>query len=288
MNVDNAIAIIGGSGLYQLPGFHEGEEFFLETPFGEPSDVIRSGDFQGRRIYFLPRHGRGHRIAPHEINHRANLHALRSLGVRWVICVTAVGSLQEEHRPRDIVLIDQFYDRMSSRAEHTFFGNGLVGHVSMADPICPDLRHCLAEACQETGASWHNGGTYVSMDGPAFSTRAESEAYRHLGFNVIGMTNLPEAKLAREAEISLATLALVTDYDCWKTDEEAVTAGAVAGHLEANAETARRVLAAAIPRIPLTPEWPAHRSLDRALVTPRNYWPEKATQNLSVILSRFM
>ncbi|HEY5791779.1 MAG TPA: S-methyl-5'-thioadenosine phosphorylase [Chthoniobacterales bacterium] len=288
MKTENAIAIIGGSGLDQLPGFHQEEELFLETPFGAPSDVIRGGEFQDRSLYFLPRHGRGHRIAPHEINHRANLYALRSLGVRWILSVTAVGSLQERHRPREVVLIDQFFDRMSGRADHTFFGNGIVAHVSLADPICPELRACLAEACRKTGAAFHDGGTYVNMDGPAFSTRAESETYRQLGFDVIGMTNFPEAKLAREAEMSLATLAMVTDYDCWKTGEAPVTAGAIYAHLQANAETARAVIAEALPLIPRTPDWPAHRSLENALATPRNYWPEKTVQNLSVILSRFV
>ncbi|HEY8990740.1 MAG TPA: S-methyl-5'-thioadenosine phosphorylase, partial [Luteolibacter sp.] len=218
--MEPAIGIIGGSGLYQLSGFKLTEERYVSTPFGDPSDRLVGGTFAGRQIWFLPRHGRGHRIMPTEINHRANLWALRSLNVRWLICVTAVGSLKEEYRPRDIVLPDQFFDRTSRREHHTFFGRGIVAHVAFADPISAGLRMILRDAAVGSGNRVHNGGTYVNMDGPAFSTRAESRANRQLGFDIIGMTNLPEAKLAREAEIALATLAMVTDYDCWKTDEE--------------------------------------------------------------------
>lgn len=288
MNEENAIAVIGGSGLEQLPGFQEEAKVSVETPFGSPSDAILGGRLHGRKVYFLPRHGRGHRIAPHEINHRANIYALRSLGVRWIICVTAVGSLQEAYQPRDVVLIDQFFDRMSSRAEHTFFGGGIVAHTSLADPICMGLHRILVQAGRDVGAQLHERGTYVNMDGPAFSTRAESETYRKLGFDVIGMTNFPEAKLAREAEISLATLALITDYDCWKIDEEPVTSSAIISHLRANADLARSIISEAIPQIPETPNWPAHRALENALTTPRIHWPEKTVQNLSVILNRFM
>ena len=284
----NAVGIIGGSGLYQIEGFAETAEMAVPTPFGSPSDVIIGGMLHGRQVYFLPRHGRGHRIAPHEINHRANIWALRSLGVRWIICVTAVGSLQEQYRPRDIVLPDQFFDRMSSRADHTCFGGGIVAHPAFAEPVSAGLRQILAEACDESGRTFHNGGTYVNMDGPAFSTRAESLLNRKLGFDVIGMTNLPEAKLAREAEIALATLAMITDYDCWKHDEDAVTADAVVAHLHANVESAKDIIARAIPKIPADAGWPDHRSLDGALITARELWPRETVKKLGVILERFV
>ncbi len=283
-----AIGVIGGSGLYEIDGFTEAEEIRVETPFGPPSDAIMRGSFAGRQVCFLPRHGRGHRLLPTELNHRANLWALRSLNVRWLIAVTAVGSLREQYHPRDIVLPDQFFDRTSRREHHTFFGNGIVAHVGFADPISPALRTLLHEAALRLGKRVHNGGTYVCMDGPAFSTRAESETNRRLGFDLIGMTNLPEAKLAREAEIALATLAMVTDYDCWKTEEEAVSAHAVIGHVQANAATAKAVLASVIPTIPDTPDWPEHRSLDGALFTDRSLWPRETTQHLTPILGRFI
>lgn len=282
-----AIGIIGGSGLYQIEGFSNPQEHTIETPFGAPSDVIMGGDVGERRVYFLPRHGRGHRILPHELNHRANIYALRSLGVRWIICVTAVGSLQEEYAPRDVLLPSQFYDRTSRRADDTFFGEGIVAHISFAEPICVPLRHLLAEAARSLGLRVHNGGTYVNMDGPAFSTRAESELNRRHGFDVIGMTNLPEAKLAREAEIALATMAMITDYDCWKIEEEPVSAQTVIEHLLANAETAKKILAAVIPRIPSEPDWPEHRALDSALVTDRKLWPPATREKLGPIVARF-
>ena len=241
----------------------------------------------GRQIYFLPRHGRGHRLLPHELNHRANIYALRSLNVRWIICVTAVGSLQEKYAPRDVLLPSQFFDRTSRRAEHTFFGSGIVAHVGFADPISTNLRHLLAEAARQSDVRVHNGGTYVNMDGPAFSTRAESELNRRHGFDVIGMTNLPEAKLAREAEIALATLAMITDYDCWKVEEEPVSAQTIFEHLVANAETAKKILADAIPRLPTEPNWSEHSALDSALVTERKLWPEATRARLSAILGRF-
>ena len=283
-----AIGVIGGSGLYQLDGLTDPREHIIDTPFGAPSDVIFGGEFAGRRVFFLPRHGRGHRIAPHELNHRANIWALRSLGVRWIVCVTAVGSLQEQYAPRDIVLPSQFFDRTSQSAQHTFFGEGIVAHVAFADPISAGLQEILYEAGSALGYRLHRGGTYVNMDGPAFSTRAESEVNRRLGFDVIGMTNLGEAKLAREAEIALATLAMITDYDCWKTDEAHVTADAVVAHLHANAAAAKAVLARVIPTIPKTPDWPEHRALDAALVTPRELWPAATVAKLGPILERFV
>jgi 5'-methylthioadenosine phosphorylase len=283
-----AIGIIGGSGLYEIEGFEKAEERRIETPFGEPSDVLVGGMLSGRQVWFLPRHGRGHRILPHEINHRANLWALRSLDVRFLICVTAVGSLREAYAPRDIVLPDQYFDRTSRREHHTFFGKGIAAHVSFGDPVSEGMRAILREAAIAEQATVHDRGTYVNMDGPAFSTRAESEANRQLGFDVIGMTNLPEAKLAREAEIASATLAMVTDYDCWKVEEEAVNAEAVMGHLKANVELAKRVLARAVPSVPEAPEWPEHQSLNGAIMTPRELWPESTSEMLSPLLGRFL
>lgn len=282
-----AVGVIGGSGLYEIDGFEGARDYQVETPFGSPSDAIVGGTLHGRTVYFLPRHGRGHRLAPHEINHRANIYALRMLGVRWIICVTAVGSLQERYAPREIVLPAQFYDRTSNRAAHTFFGKGIVGHVSFADPISAQLRTLIAQSCAALRKAYHSGGTYVCIDGPAFSTRAESESYRARGYDVIGMTNLPEAKLAREAEIALATMAMVTDYDCWKTNEDPVTAESVVAHLLANAATAKEVLARVIPRIPTTPDWPEHRVLDDAIITARELWPPETLDNLRVLLDRF-
>src|SRR3989440_8176780 len=288
MNQDTpAIGIIGGSGLYQMEGVENPAEQRVETPFGEPSDAVIGGRMHGRQIYFLPRHGRGHRLLPHELNHRANIYALRSLNVRWIICVTAVGSLQEQYAPRHVLLPSQFVDRTSQRADHTFFGEGIAAHIAFADPISTELRTILAESAGAVGVTVHNGGTYVNMDGPAFSTRAESELNRRHGFDVIGMTNVPEAKLAREAEIALATLAMITDYDCWKVEEEPVSAQTVFEHLITNAPTAKMILAEAIPRIPAEPDWPEHRSLDNALVTDRKLWPKATAEKLKPILSRF-
>jgi 5'-methylthioadenosine phosphorylase len=286
MIMQPAIGVIGGSGLYQIDSLTGAEEIRVETPFGAPSDAIIGGTIAGRRVYFLPRHGRGHRILPHELPHRANIWALRSLGVRWIICVTAVGSLQERYHPRHIVLPDQFFDRTSQL--HTFFGSGIAAHVAFADPISADLRRLLFQSASELALPVHDGGTYVNMDGPQFSTRAESETNRRLGFDVIGMTNLAEAKLAREAETALATMAMITDYDCWKTDEAPVTSDAVIAHLHANADAAKRVLAAVIPRIPIEPTWPEHRALDNALVTARDLWPVETREKLRPILERFL
>jgi 5'-methylthioadenosine phosphorylase len=283
-----AIGIIGGSGLYQIEGLQDSTEHKIETPFGSPSDALIGGLLGERQVYFLPRHGRGHRLLPHELNHRANIYALRSLDVRWIVCVTAVGSLQEKYAPRDVLLPSQFYDRTSLRTGHTFFGEGIAAHISFADPISAPLRNLLAESARSLGITVHNGGTYVNMDGPAFSTRAESELNRRHGFDVIGMTNLPEAKLAREAEISLATMAMITDYDCWKVEEEPVSAQTVFGHLVANAETAKKVLVDVIPRIPLEPNWPEHSALDSALTTERKLWPQATIDKLGPIVARFV
>src|SRR5256714_5164485 len=283
-----AIGIIGGSGLYQMEEVQDVTEHQVDTPFGSPSDTLVGGMLSGRQVYFLPRHARGHRILPHEINHRANIYALRSLNVRWIISVEAVGSLQEKYAPRDVVLPSQFYDRTSNRASHTFFGAGIVAHVGFAEPISANLRNLLTESARSLGVTVHNGGTYVSMDGPAFSTRVESELNHRNGFDVIAMTNLPEAKLAREAEIAFVTMAMITDYDCWKVEEEPVSAEIVLSHLTANAETAKKIIVSVVPQMPTEPNWPEHFSLNTALITDRKLWPETTTQRLKPILERFL
>ena len=287
-NESPGIGIIGGSGLYDMEELGERTEIQIETPFGAPSGSLIGGKVSGRQVYFLPRHGRGHRILPHELNHRANIYALRSLNARWIISVGAVGSLQEKYAPRDVLLPSQFYDRTSGRAAHTFFGEGIVAHIAFAEPISTKLRNLLADSARSRGVTVHNGGTYVNMDGPAFSTRAESELNRRNGFDVIGMTNLPEAKLAREAEIAFATMAMITDYDCWKVEEEVVSAQTVLSHLLANAETAKKVLLDVIPRVPTEPNWPEHFALDTALVTERKLWPAATIEKLKPILGRFL
>src|SRR5205809_5520668 len=283
-----AIGIIGGSGLYQMQELRYATEHNIDTPFGQPSDALVAVKMTGRQVDFLPRHGRGHRLLPHELNHRANIYALRSLNVRWIISVGAVGSLQEKYAPRDVLLPSQFYDRTSRPTAHTFFGEGIAAHIAFAEPISTKLRNLLAESARSLGVTVHNGGTYVNMDGPAFSTRAESEFNRQNCFDVIGMTNVAEAKLAREAEIALATMAMITDYDCWKVEEEPVSAQIVIGHLIANAETARKVLVDVIPHIPKEPNWPEHFALDTALVTDRKLWPKATVEKLKPILGRFL
>lgn len=251
------IGIIGGSGLYEMEGLEKIEEKELETPFGEPSDAYISGILDGVEVFFLPRHGRGHRILPSEINHRANIYGFKMLGVQRIAAVTAVGSLKEEIRPRDIVLPDQFFDRTKKSLEHTFFGEGIVAHVSFGDPACPDFRRAIADAAgralarqdPESGVKLIEKGTYVNMEGPAFSTRAESNVYRSFGFDIIGMTSLGEAKLCREAEICYQTIAMVTDYDCWRESEEPVTTEIVVGHLIANTAMAKDILKELIPSL---------------------------------------
>ncbi len=285
--LEPAVGVIGGSGLYGMEALTEVREISVDTPFGAPSDAIIAGRLAGRAVYFLPRHARGHRLLPTEIPHRANIFALRSLGVRWLLSVGAVGSLKEEYPPRHVVLPDQFFDRTSRRSEHTFFGQGIVAHVGFAEPTSVGLRKLVFDAAVELGLPVHDGGTYVNMDGPAFSTRAESHANRQLGFDVIGMTNLPEAKLAREAEIAMASVCFVTDYDCWKTDEEPVSVETVIGHLLANAETGKQILARVIPRLPTVANWPEHRALDTAIITQPPQWPAATAEKLSLLLDRF-
>ncbi len=284
----NAVGVIGGSGLYQLPGLEHLEEIRITTPFGDPSDCLMHGTFEGRSVYFLPRHGRGHKLLPTEINHRANIWGLRNHGVRWVIAASAVGSLQEQYPPRHIVLPDQFYDRSSRREHQTFFGKGIVAHVGFDQPTNPTLRRILQRVAVGLGLPVHDGGVYVQMDGPAFSTRAESQLYHRLGFDVIGMTNLPEAKLCREAEIAYANICMVTDYDSWRPATDPVRADTVIGHLQANAETAKKLLAAVLPHVPSTNHEPEHTSLETALVTDASLWPQKTVECLRPLLQRFL
>lgn len=283
-----AIGIIGGSGLYEIDGFDQLEACEIETPFGDASDRIVVGSMSGRRVCFLPRHGVGHRLLPHEINHRANIWAMRSLGVRWVISVTAVGSLREEMVPRDIVVPNQLIDRTGTAAKHTFFGKGIAAHVGFADPYCDDMRKTLISAARRQAATVHDGGTYLCMNGPAFSTRAEAALHRQIGADIIGMTNGPEARLCREAEIAAATLALVTDYDCWKKDEAAVDVGVVLENLKANSDLAKRIICAAVAAMPEQPDSVCHRALDTAIFTPRGLWPGQTVEDLAPILGRFL
>ena len=282
------IGIIGGSGLYHLEGFNRQKWVKVRTPFGEPSDQLLSGELAGREVVFLPRHGRGHRILPSELNHRANLWAMKKLGVQWIVSVSAVGSLQRRYKPCDVVLVDQFLDRTKQSTTHTFFGRGIVAHVAFADPVCEELRLLLLQSAELRKARVHDGGTYVNMEGPAFSTRAESIANHKAGFDVIGMTNLGEAKCAREAEIAYASMAMVTDYDCWKTDEAHVTVEMVLENLRRNGETAKGILTDVIPRIPDAPSWPCHESLRNSIMTDRSVWPAKTIRDLRPILSKYL
>ena len=282
------IGIIGGSGLYQVEGFTRQRWVTVRTPFGAPSDQFLTGRLAGREVVFLPRHGRGHRILPTELNHRANIWAMKQLGVRWIVSVSAVGSLQARYRPCDLVLVDQFIDRTKQAAQHTFFGRGIVAHIAFAEPIAEELRLLLLESASHLKSRVHNGGTYVNMEGPAFSTRAESVANHKAGFDVIGMTNLGEAKCAREAEIAYATLAMVTDYDCWKVDEEHVTVEMVIANLQKNAATAKAIISHVLPRIPTKANWPCHQALKNAIMTDRRYWPAKTRKELAPLLAPYL
>ena len=287
MNERAEIGIIGGTGLYEMEGFGEVREVALETPFGSPSDSLLVGVLEGRRVAFLPRHARGHRLLPHELNYQANVFAMKALGVQWILSVSAVGSLKEQYVPQHVVIPDQFIDRTRQR-KSTFFGRGLVAHVGFAHPFCKGLSRVMAEACAEAGATFHVGGTYVCMEGPQFSTRAESQLYRSWGADLIGMTNLQEAKLAREAEICYSTLALVTDYDCWHPDHDAVTAEQVMGNLGRNAETARAVLRAAVRRLPIPRGCECESALKYALVTAPELVPEEIKRELAPIVGRYL
>jgi 5'-methylthioadenosine phosphorylase len=285
---NNRIGIIGGTGLYHIDGFTRQKWVTVKTPFGPPSDQFLTGVLSGREIVFLPRHGRGHRLLPSELNHRANMWGMKKLGAEWVISVSAVGSLQAKYKPCDIVLPNQFYDRTKQSHAHTYFGRGIVAHVAFADPICEELRQLLLKSARKLKVRVHDGGTYLNMEGPAFSTRAESLINRSLGFDVVGMTNLGEAKSAREAEIAYATMAMVTDYDCWKTDEEHVTVEMIVENLQLNAETAKSVIKSVIPLIPARPDWSCHHALKTAILTDRKLWPPKTIRELEPILRKYL
>lgn len=281
------IGIIGGSGLYHVEGLTNTRWVKVKTPFGPTSDDLLTGRLAGREVVFLPRHGRGHRLLPSELPHRANIWALKKLGVAWILSVSAVGSLQKKYRPRDMVFVDQFLDRTKQSAAHTFFGRGIVAHVAFAHPISESLRQLLVASAKRLKLRAHDGGTYVCMEGPAFSTRAESLANRAAGHDVIGMTNLGEAKCAREAEIAYASAAMVTDYDSWNDEHDHVTVEMIVANLHANADAAKRLITDVLPHLPATPDWPEHRALDTAILTDRKFWPAKTLRDLKPILGRF-
>jgi len=281
------IAVIGGSGLYQMEGLSNVREVDVDTPFGKPSDAIVLGELEGMSVAFLPRHGQGHRLSPTEVPARANIYALKKLGVERIISVTAVGSLREEMRPLDMVVLDQLIDRTRQRAG-TFFGDGIVVHVGFADPFCVELRRLLVEAARETGARVHDGGTCVVMEGPAFSTRAESHMYRSWGADLIGMTALPEARLAREAEICYATLACVTDYDCWREASEDVTVEMVVEVLHKNVAASQQVLRKVIPALSRKRECPCAAALENAIITSQDRIPGEVKERLALILGKYL
>ena len=280
------IGIIGGSGLYSMPGFETQQEAAIETPFGRPSDNYVIGTLAGRQVAFLARHGRGHRISPSELNFRANIYGMKSLGVERIISLSAVGSLKEEHRPLDFVVPDQFFDRTHGRVS-TFFGEGLAAHISFADPVCPELSEVVTAAGRAAEVNIKKGGTYLCMEGPAFSTKAESNVYRSWGMDVIGMTNLQEAKLAREAEICYVTVAMVTDYDCWHPQHDAVTVNDIIANLMKNAENARQVVAEAVASMPAARGCQCGSALSHAILTDRKLVPEATRRKLGILIDKY-
>jgi 5'-methylthioadenosine phosphorylase len=281
------IGIIGGSGLYSMPGLSDVREVRQETPFGEPSDPYVLGTLEGRKVAFLARHGRGHRILPTELNFRANVYGFKQLGVERIVSVSAVGSLKEEHKPLDFVIPDQFFDRTRHRVD-TFFGNGIVAHIAFADPVCPQLSTVVEGACKKAGVTGKRGGTYLNMEGPQFSTKAESNIYRSWGMDVIGMTNLQEAKLAREAEICYVTVAMVTDYDCWHPHHDSVTVDQIVAVLVKNAENAAKVVRETVAAMPADRTCKCEAALAHAILTDRDKIPAATRKNLSLILDKYL
>jgi 5'-methylthioadenosine phosphorylase len=281
------IGVMGGSGLYEIEGLEVLERIALDTPFGSPSDPFVVGRLGETRLCFLPRHGRGHRLAPSEINYRANIHGMKQLGAQWIISISAVGSMREDILPGDMVIVDQFFDRTKDRAA-SFFGEGVVGHVALADPICGALAEVLCDASQRIGARTHRRGTYLCIEGPQFSTRAESRIYRQWGVDVIGMTNLTEAKLAREAELCYATVALATDFDCWHESEASVTVDAVVATLQKNVATARAIIREAIGRIPSTRSCGCQHAAKDAIMTDRSLIPATARERLAFLYGKYL
>ncbi|HXZ42168.1 MAG TPA: S-methyl-5'-thioadenosine phosphorylase [Terriglobales bacterium] len=281
------IGIIGGSGLYAMPGLSNVQEVRQQTPFGEPSDAYILGTLEGRKVAFLARHGRGHRILPTELNFRANIYGFKQLGAERIVSLSAVGSLKEEHKPLDFVIPDQFFDRTRHRID-TFFGEGVVAHVAFADPICPELAKVVEGACGKAGVTGKRGGTYLCMEGPQFSTKAESNIYRSWGMDIIGMTNLQEAKLAREAEMCYVTVAMVTDYDCWHPQHEAVTVDQVVAVLLKNAENACRVIRETVAAMPSGRSCRCSAALAHAIITERDKIPAATREKLKLILGKYV
>ncbi len=281
------IGIIGGSGLYAMPGLSKVKSVRLKTPFGKPSDAYVLGTLEGRKVAFLARHGRGHWILPTELNFRANIYGFKQLGVERIVSVSAVGSLKEEHRPLDFVIPDQFFDRTRHRVD-TFFGNGIVAHIAFADPICPELARVAEAACKKAGVTCKRGGTYLCMEGPQFSTKAESNVYRSWGMDVIGMTNLQEAKLAREAEICYVTVAMVTDYDCWHPHHDSVTVDQIVAVLTKNAENACTVVGETVAAMPAGRTCKCGAALAHAIQTERSKIPASTRRKLKLILGKYL
>lgn len=282
-----SIGIIGGSGLYHMPGFETQQEVRLETPFGQPSDAYIVGSLEGKQVAFLSRHGRGHRIQPSDINFRANIYGMKMLGVERILSVSAVGSLKEEHKPLEFVIPEQFFDRTRGRIS-TFFGDGVVAHISFADPVCPQLSTVIETSCKSKGVAGKRGGTYLCMEGPAFSTRAESNVYRQWGMDVIGMTNLQEAKLAREAEICYVTVAMVTDYDCWHESHDAVSVEQILATMGKNVENAQLVVREAVQRMPETRSCGCGRALQHAILTHRDAITPSARERLNLLIGKYV
>jgi len=285
--VQASIGIIGGSGLYQIEGLTDVEQVEVSTPFGEPSDVITAGTLHGARVAFLPRHGKGHRISPAEVPARANIYALKSLGIEQIISISAVGSLKEDIHPLDLVIPDQIIDRTTSRV-NTFFGQGLVAHVGLAEPFCPDLIRLLYETSRQAGASVHQRGTCVVIEGPSFSTRAESFLYRSWGASVVGMTTMPEARLAREAEICYGTLAFVTDYDCWHHSEESVTVEMVVANLQQSAELAKKIVKTVVGQVPRQRDCACAMALKDAIITSPEQIPAYLKKDLALLIGKYL
>jgi 5'-methylthioadenosine phosphorylase len=281
------IGIIGGSGLYHMPGFNDAQEVRLQTPFGEPSDAYIVGTLESRRVAFLARHARGHTILPSELNFRANIHGFKQLGAERIISVSAVGSLKEEHKPLDFVIPNQFFDRTRHRID-TFFGDGIVAHVGFGDPVCGEMARVVRHACQVAGVPGKLGGTYICMEGPQFSTKAESNVYRSWGADVIGMTNLQEAKLAREAEICYVTIAMVTDYDCWHPHHDSVTVEQIISVLTKNAENAAKVVKATVSAMPAHRDCKCGRALAHAILTDPAKIPAATKEKLKLILGNYL
>jgi 5'-methylthioadenosine phosphorylase len=282
------IGVIGGSGLYEIEGLTDVQEVRLDTPFGEPSDAFITGTLEGVKMVFLPRHGRGHRLLPSEVPFRANIYGMKKLGVEWIISVSAVGSMKEEIVPGHIVIPDQFFDRTAGQRSVTFFGQGVVGHVQFADPVCADLSQVLFDAAREIGATVHKGGTYICIEGPNFSTRAESKIYRSWGVDVIGMTNISEARLAREAEICYGTIALATDYDCWHEEHDDVSVEAVIAIIQKNVATARQIIKAAVGKFGGRRACPCAEALKYAIMTHKELIPAATREKLDVIMGKYL